>query len=81
MKIAIPKIPAAMLPAPRRWSVGACRWQLGQHLWIILLFAALRVAAATECGNGLQEEGEACEDGNNVRCLLPVSTPLPISTS
>ena len=47
--------------------VGACRWQLGKHLRIILLFAALRAAAAAECGNGLQEEGEACEDGNNVR--------------
>ena len=51
-------------PRRRRRRVEGCH--LGHHLGIILLFTALGVAAAAECGNGLQEEGEACEDGNHV---------------
>lgn len=63
----------------RRRAARRCQLELG-HLGIILLFAALRAAAAAECGDGLQEEGEACEDGNHVRFCRSL-LPLPISTA
>ena len=49
---------------PWREKAGGC---LVQQLGIILLFAALAVAA--ECGNGIQEAAESCEDGNKVSFL------------